>query len=498
MAALINNCIIRGCSATTNGGGVNIDGVQEVTITNVEIDDCSAGIDGGGIYTQNDVTLEVDYIDIHDCNSSSDGAGVCLNGNNAGNDYQFRRSLIHDNIALGSGGGVNVKDHASCEVRLQRCVIHGNAADSSCGGVATESGVIYVVNCTVAYNDEEGVLGAGGTTYVTNCIVWGNDVQMDIDAGTITATYSCVEDGYSGTGNVSGEPVFVGEGKHLYALSGICDAIDSANSGATNYFGVDPFGQSEFDHPDVTNSGTGSPAYADMGAYEFIGIPTLNFDNSYYYLDLNVDMGGQDLYQFICLRIPEMPLLWGGFPTFSSRRFVRHRIQSEIEVDDTTTTLKEWVYFGRTFSAYRLTESEEYSTPTRDVPYYEIHQSDDSEYVAEDKHYLSDLSNVDGVYYAIVQVVWENDLNATFDVCSVYNVDINQIHDLPYDEGIGSDHTWRYLSIGMHPGATLFAPDVPVSAWHIRSLQDSLLRIIYEAVFAQSIPVFGKSGTPVV
>jgi len=498
MAALINNCIIKGCSATTNGGGVNIDGVQEVTITNVEIDDCSAGIDGGGIYTQNDVTLEVDYVDIHDCNSSADGAGVCLNGNNAGNDYQFRRSLIHDNIALGYGGGVNVKDHSSCEVRLQRCVIHGNAADSSCGGVATESGVIYVVNCTVAYNDEEGILGVGGTTYVTNCILWGNDVQMDIDAGTITATYSCVEDGYSGTGNVSGEPVFVGDGKHLYALAGICDAIDSANSGATNYFGVDSFSHSEFDHPDVTNTGSGSPAYADMGAYEFQGLPSLSFNYSYYYLDMNVSLGGDAIYQYVCVRVPEMPLQWGGLPTFAAPRFVRHQIQSEIDIEDTTTVLQEWIYFGRIFAAYRTNDSTAYTPATRDVPYLESFQSEDSAYVSEDEHYLMGLSDIDGAYYVVIQLAWANNLDVTYDVCSIFNVDINQKHDLDYDDGLGVDRTWRYFAPGNYPGSTLSAPDVPVSAWHIRSLQDAVLRLVYTSVFAQSCPVWGKSKTQLV
>jgi hypothetical protein len=492
----ISNCEIRDCNATNEGGAIQIKYATGVTLSNLEIHNCTAGVDGGAIHIENECQLEATYLEIYDCSAGADGGGICIAGNSADNDYQFRWCLIHDNSASAASGGVCNKDSASSETRFQNCVISGNTAPSV-GGYGHESGVSYLVNCTVADNDDDGVNGDAGTLNVTNCIVWGNDTQID-GGGTIAVTYSNVQDGYAGTGNVTGAPVFGERGRHYYMLDGICDAVDSANSVATHYLGTDPLGHGAYDHPDVSNTGAGAQAYADMGAYEFKGIPNDSLAMSQYFLNMGVSTIDDHIYQYAIVRLPEMPEQWGGHSLVNEPRMVRHQFSSEIEVDDATTVLEERIFIESATIAYRLTDGETYTDPSRDADYAGIYQSTSDTTVAEQKGYPDGIELETNFRYLLVMFSWKPNPDSTYDVCRAYNVDIKQIHDLSYTYGVGQNQTWFGLSPGMHPGGTVFAPDVPVSAWHVRALQDGIAKIIHESVVRQSIPVFGYSRTPVV
>jgi hypothetical protein len=496
----INNCIIHDCDATTDGGGINIKDDSDVSITNVEIYNCTATTDGGGIATQNVAIIAAENLDIHDCSAGADGGGICLSGYSSDNDYQFRWSLIRDNSASAASGGVCIKDNASAETRLQHCVVSGNTAPSV-GGVGHESGTTYAVNCTIVDNDDDGINSDSGTVYATNCIIWGNDTQVSVTgSGTAYVTSSNVQGGYGGAGNVSGTPVFAERGKHYYALDGICAAVDSANSGATNYLGVYMLGRSEYDHYDVANTGVGTPAYADMGAYEFIGVPNDSMKMSQYYLNMDSELSADEyVYQYSIIRLPEMPQQWGGASLVQSPRYVRHKVSSEIEIDDSTTTLDEWVRLSNHVASYRTLSGSTYPSPTRDAEYDNNFQSSDP-YVAEDTLYPDRILLIDGIPCLILEMSWKNDLDSAYDVCRVYTVDVMQTHDLGYSSGLtsGSNQTWFYLPPGMHPGDTVLAPDVPVSAWHVRVLQDAVSKILHECKFAASIPVWGVSKNVVV
>jgi hypothetical protein len=496
ISATIQNCEIRDCNATNEGGAIQIKYANGVTLDNIKIVNCTAGVDGGGIHIENECQLEATYLEIYNCSAGADGGGVCIAGNDSDNDYQFRWCLIHDNSASAAAGGVCNKDAAASETRFQNCVIFGNTAPSV-GGYGHESGVSYLVNCTVADNDDDGVNGDAGTLNVTNCIVWGNDTQID-GGGTIAVTYSNVQGGYAGTGNVTGTPVFGERGRHYYMLDGICDAVDSANSGATHYLGTDPLGHSAYDHPDVSNTGAGAQAYSDMGAYEFKGVPNDSIKMSQYFLNMGVSTVDDHIYQYAIVRLPEMPEQWGGHSLVNEPRMVRHQFSAEIEVDDATTSLEEWVSSEGHVLAYRLTDGDTYDDPSRDADYAGIYQSTSYTTVAEQKDYPDGVELETNFRYILVMFSWKPNPASTYDTCCAYNVDIKQIHDLSYTYGVGQNQTWFGLSPGMHPGGTVFAPDVPVTAWHVRALQDGIAKVIHESVVRQSIPVFGYSRTPVV
>ena len=497
ISATVSNCIIRDCAASGDGGAIQIKYANGVTLSNLKIHNCTAGTDGGAIHIENECQLEATYLEIYDCSAGTDGGAICIAGNDSDNDYQFRWCLIHDNSATAASGGVCNKDNANSETRLQNCVISGNTAPSV-GGYGHESGVSYLVNCTVADNDDDGASGDAGTLNITNCIVWGNDTQI-AGVGTIIVTYSNVQGGYTGTGNVTGTPVFGERGRHYYMLDGICDAVDSANSGATHYLGMDPMGHGSYDHPDVSDTGAGSPAYADMGAYEFLGVPNDSLKMSQYYMNMCVSTVSDRIWQYAIIRLPEMPAQWGGTSIMHAPRMVRHQFTAEIEVDDATTKLEEWISIEGTSVAYRLIDGDTYTDPSRDADYIGIYQSESDTTAAEQKGYPNGVEIESNFRYLLVMFSWKPNPASTFDVCRAYNVDIKQIHDLGYTSGLGGNNeTWFGLKSGMHPGGAILVPDIPISAWHIRAIQDGILKIVYESIVRMSIPVFGYSKTPVV
>ena len=133
-----------------------------------------------------------------------------------------------------------------------------------------------------------------GTTSLVNDAFWANPTTLaggnDVVAeGTLDLRYSIVEGGAAGTGNVSGDPLFVS----LVGDDGIVGTLDDdvhaspgssaidAGSNADVPAGVTTTldGTARFlDDPGTPDSGAGSPPLVDIGAFEFptscIPLPT--------------------------------------------------------------------------------------------------------------------------------------------------------------------------------------------------------------------------------
>jgi hypothetical protein len=168
--------------------------------------------------------------------------------------------LRNNASAVGCGGGGIYVYNASPIIR--NCLVVNNTG-SGCGGIRTYNGAPTIVNCTVANNLGGGIHRSGtGTLAVTNCIVWGNGDDLTACA----ATYSCIQDGDAGTGNVSGNPMFLNPAAGDYRIGFGSAAIDSADTSAAP--ARDLLGAVRLDEPATPPNGQ---AYADMGAYEFQG-----------------------------------------------------------------------------------------------------------------------------------------------------------------------------------------------------------------------------------
>ncbi|WP_282014809.1 right-handed parallel beta-helix repeat-containing protein [Marinifilum flexuosum] len=188
----------------------------------------------------------------------------------------IRRNIIRNNSAL-LGGGINCDYHSN--PLIANNLIYGNSANSGGGIYCTQSSPT-IVNNTIVNNTAKngaGIYCSYSEPGLYNSIVWGNEATEDTyqiyrhkNAGKIS---NCMipEDGLYLDGDnkktgliISKSPNFVNESAHDYHLASNSYCI---NTGSNDYceqnnITLDLFGNSRFNEE-----------RADMGAYEFQGVP---------------------------------------------------------------------------------------------------------------------------------------------------------------------------------------------------------------------------------
>jgi hypothetical protein len=185
---------------------------------------------------------------------------------------------------------------------------YGGGHGGDGGSVYTDSANVQLIACTMTGNSAgdggtgahgNGPLGHGGGLYcnnavpvVTNSILWL--VTPEAVAGQADITYSDVQGGWTGTGNISGDPLFVDadgpdNDPNTWAdndyrllpgspcidagenLSPPRDVYDLDGDGCvTEPLPVDLDGHARYvDDPNTPDTGNGGSPLVDMGAYEF-------------------------------------------------------------------------------------------------------------------------------------------------------------------------------------------------------------------------------------
>ena len=249
------------------------------------------------------------------CRAGSPRVERCLfEGNSTGDDGGglsfyggapvIRYCTIMNNTAGDAGGGIYCRD--GCHLTIDNVVINGNASGFWGGGVYVRinSGVNFV-NCTVVDNSSQrgGALriGPGASADLINSILWGNTAPTEpqiakYQTGTAALTYTDIQGGWSGTGNIDGDPRFRDPdgpdddantfADNDYRLSSGSPCIDAGSNGAvpadasdldddgdtTEPIPWDLDGHPRFvDDVGMPDTGMGPPPIVDMGAYEFQG-----------------------------------------------------------------------------------------------------------------------------------------------------------------------------------------------------------------------------------
>ncbi len=239
--AVLDNCVFNGNAAATGHSCITMTGSNTSTITSTKFYGNTANsYNGAAMGSNTGSTMNIVLCEMYSNSGSTIGG------------------------AVRGGGGSHI---------LKNCLIYSNTSTYG-GGAYLSGGTNSFDNCTIA--DNTAGTGSflrntgGATTTVTNCIIWGGSSNPIANAATLTVTYSDVHGTgvYTGTGNVNDDPNFVGSGDDPYDLASASEAVDSGNAGAANYSATDFLGRSRVDDPDTTNTGAGTPAYSDMGAYE--------------------------------------------------------------------------------------------------------------------------------------------------------------------------------------------------------------------------------------
>jgi parallel beta-helix repeat protein/predicted outer membrane repeat protein len=273
----VTNCTFTG--NTTNvffgvGGGMYNTG-SSPTVTDCTFTENSAGF-GGGMYNENSSNPTVT-----NCTFSGNSAPVYGGGMyNDNSSPTVTNCTFSGNTGGNLGGGMANLDSSPTVIN---CTFSGNSAVGKYngwgGGMLNSNSSPTVINCTFSENS---ATGEGGGLYssssspaLTNCILWDNspDQVVDVGASTTTISYSDVQGGFTGTGNIDADPLFVNPTNGDYHLSAGSPCIDAGdNTAVPEDITTDLDGNPRFlEVPETPDTGNGTLPIVDMGAYESLG-----------------------------------------------------------------------------------------------------------------------------------------------------------------------------------------------------------------------------------
>lgn len=283
---------VRGESAAVSGGNPYCDGVYNEIITIDPARDFYVfggfngteepyfGEEGGAelVAKERSWIKNPTYIDGTDITSGAmhlvtvtgnvhvDGFTFC-NGELLGGPIQFApgnvdsiisNSIIEYNYAPWSVGGITVSGGT---VKIVNCLFRDNIG--SFGILClTGSGIADIINCTIEDNIASGSIiyeSSSADANIANSILWDNACSQLIN-GSPSITYSCVQGGYTGTGNINQDPIFV-------------DAIPALSYGSPC---IDAGIITEAPDHDIMKNPRPLGYGVDMGAYE--GVYSTDFE----------------------------------------------------------------------------------------------------------------------------------------------------------------------------------------------------------------------------
>jgi hypothetical protein len=231
----IDGCVISNNIANPSvsvetcwGGGVAITGNLLLKYSKICNNACNAGTafsndqsaEGGGIFSQegSDTILNCEIIN----NSAYCAAG--------GHDYAFGGG-----IEIGSGGTI----WATNSIIGQNTAL---AASSFWGTTYNGGGISMggtggaVVNCTFAYNSPEGLNSGIASFPVINSVFYFDNGGTTEIIGTTNVTYCDVENGFTGTGNITRNPIFLSTTDLIIVPGSPCIGAGSTNAIYNNLY----------------------------------------------------------------------------------------------------------------------------------------------------------------------------------------------------------------------------------------------------------------------
>ena len=267
---VIENGFANGMGDDTRGAGMYNGNaaptVVDCVLSNNSAPDLAIG-QGGAVYNLSGATFARCVFAGNSCR---------MGGAPSYTDCQF---LSNSGVGTSFGGAVS---NNAVAVTFRNCAFYNNSATYGGAIFSLSAAPVTLVNCAFSANSS-GTENGGGyygnnlcPAAMTNCIFWGNTggAYPDVfdDSNGSISRYCDIEqstgaNGFADDGSghtISADPLFVGAGDlRLQAGSPCIDAADGDAAPAS-----DIEGNGRYDNTAVTNTGTGTPDYVDMGAYE--------------------------------------------------------------------------------------------------------------------------------------------------------------------------------------------------------------------------------------
>lgn len=281
---------VVGCTFLNNfapwSGGAIYTNNSNTTITDCHFENNTAWVWGGAVthlglstpqvtrctFTQNNayyggaIVNYYSYGGVDQCtfveNSSVEGGAIWSYGVGG----LFSNSLFKNNFADLRGGAI----HCQADPIVANCILVGNTSNGRGGAVSCIFGTyMRLNNCTLVENSasEGSASSAEFNSYfvVLNSILWNNPGTdlAQFDDSSFVVVSSLLEDGFTGDGNISGNPLFVNETGGDIRLAAGSPCIDAGVYNYLNDYVIGDFAG----NPRVTGSAI------DMGAYEALAAP---------------------------------------------------------------------------------------------------------------------------------------------------------------------------------------------------------------------------------
>ena len=294
------------CSFTSNssavGGAVQNANTAAPLFAGCTFTENGSQQDGGAMLNVIDVAAVLSRCTFRSNAAGRSGGAI---SNSSKSNAILMNCAFEGNSALTGGGGLF---NLVSDPVVMNCTFSGNTGGVGGAMLNRDNAAPAVTNCTFSANQAN--LGGGiyntlnASPVITNCVLWGNidsgvsasNAQIRTDSGTPVVTYSCVQGGWEGdggTGNIDTDPLFAnaagpdasaGTGDEDLSLQAGSPCIDSGNNLAVpadaadldadeNVAELTPLDAADeprnADDPATDNTGTGTGAVVDMGAFEF-------------------------------------------------------------------------------------------------------------------------------------------------------------------------------------------------------------------------------------
>lgn len=233
-----NDAIVEDCTFIANYS-VNGPGALYNYLADSQITDCTfignyvtgSISPGGAVFNQtcSPIFTRCRFYD----NTATDGGGISWNGGNGSVvDCVFSGNkstgINSGGGALSLGGGVKATVtecvfagnssvyvggailNASNSAKMTNCAFIGNTAPGT-GGAMYSSSPGLLINCTLSGNTGSALYSQFVIPTYTNLVAWDNPGgEVSWSSGAPVITYSCIQGGFTGPGNISADPVFIG------------------------------------------------------------------------------------------------------------------------------------------------------------------------------------------------------------------------------------------------------------------------------------------------
>jgi len=224
----------------TNGSGTYVNATQRF---------------GGGIYSYNSSNPT-----IQNCIITGNSAGA---GSGGGISCWYASATIK-NCVIRNNTNHGISNSFGAGVTVINCLIRDNYGSDYGGGIKAGGGSSpTIINCTIVNNDSyhhtsTGIYAISGGTVINSIVRDNIGPDVSIIQGTTSVTYSNIEGGFTGTGNIDADPLFVNAENDDYHLSNSSPCI-----GAGKDTSIVPI-------TDIIGTPRPSPegSNPDMGAYE--------------------------------------------------------------------------------------------------------------------------------------------------------------------------------------------------------------------------------------